>query len=98
MSTKAETLRDPMSCLNRASPIEPIFVLRAKDPIAAQVIRLWAAMAAGVHEDDKITEAHDVASAFIKWRDWTIPEALPTVAGAQQAAYNPVPLSIRRGN
>lgn len=54
---KCIELRDPKSCLNKAESSEVVFVLRAKDPLAAQTIRLWAAMADGVHEGWKIAEA-----------------------------------------
>lgn len=42
MSIKREELANPESCLNKAAPEEPIFVLRANDPVAAQVVRYWA--------------------------------------------------------
>lgn len=42
MSTKAEVLADPNSCLNKAGDDEPIFVLRANDPLAPEAIEKWA--------------------------------------------------------
>ena len=54
---KREELFNPQSCLNKAEPEELIFVVRAKDPLAAQTVRHWAAMAVGVHEKEKIDEA-----------------------------------------
>lgn len=89
MSTKSETLRDPQSGLNKASPHEPIFVLRAKDPHAAQTIRLWAAMSAENQPIEKIEQAFNVAADFEKWYHANVPEMSSTVAGAQQANYNP---------
>jgi hypothetical protein len=77
---KMHELRNPTSCLNKARPDEPIFVLRAKDPLAAQTIRLWAEMAGTTHEDDKVTEAYQVAQAFDDWRCKNVPQ--PAVSGS----------------
>lgn len=65
---KRQEMSDPNSCLNKARDDEPIFVLRAKDPIAAAVVRLWAAMAEFVHEREKIGEARQFANAMDQWR------------------------------
>jgi hypothetical protein len=67
--TKAEELRNPHGCLNKAAPDEPVFVLRAKDPIAAQVVRLWAAMAENDHSADKCIGALAIADQMDRWRD-----------------------------
>lgn len=73
---KADELRNPTSCLNRAEANEPVFVLRAKDPIAAQTVRLWAAMASGMHEQDKQHEAKALADQMDAWRtDFFAPKA-----------------------
>lgn len=40
--TKSETIADPTSCLNRAAADEPVFVLRANDPLAAGIVEEWA--------------------------------------------------------
>ena len=42
MSLKAIEVKNPDSCLNRAKPDEPIFVLRANDGRAAAAVRFWA--------------------------------------------------------
>lgn len=69
MSTKAENLIDRNSCLNKAQSDEPLFILRAKDPLAAQAVRLWASMAAaGAHDPDKIASALHVADDMDAWR------------------------------
>lgn len=39
---KNEELANPESCLNRAATDEPIFVLRANDPLAPIIVRYWA--------------------------------------------------------
>lgn len=59
---KGQELVLPCSCLNKAKATEPIFVLRGKDPVAAQAVRHWADMAEarGLHAD-KIEEARKFA-------------------------------------
>jgi len=42
MSLKREELANPNSCLNKAADDEPVFVLRANDPVAAKIVRKWA--------------------------------------------------------
>jgi hypothetical protein len=39
---KRDELSIGTSCLSRAAHDEPIFVLRANDPLAAQTVRQWA--------------------------------------------------------
>ncbi len=50
---KNQELLNQKSCLNKAAPDEPIFVLRAKDKLAPQTLRHWVAIAFGVHEPEK---------------------------------------------
>jgi hypothetical protein len=66
-------LTDPKSCFNKASPDEPIFTLRAKDPIAAMAVRHWATMAYAAHEPGKLKDAMDLANAMDKWREHHLP-------------------------
>lgn len=61
-------LSTPTSCLNKAAPDEPVFVLRAKDPLAAQAVRHWATMSIGRHEDKKLQEAIACADKMDAWR------------------------------
>lgn len=42
MSTKADNIVDQASCWNRAACNEPVFVLRANDPIAPTLVHQWA--------------------------------------------------------
>lgn len=65
---KKHELADPASCLSKAHPDEPVFVLRANDPLAAQTIRLWAAMAADVHGAEKAERALNTAEMCDGWR------------------------------
>jgi hypothetical protein len=65
---KAQTLLDPSSCLNKATPDEPLFVLRAKDPTAPQAIRQWAAMNDGIQPAEKVAQALAIAEDMDDWR------------------------------
>lgn len=83
---KQTQLRNPQSCLNRAAHDEPVFVLRAKDPLAAQTVRLWATMAVGTHELGKPDDAMHVAECMDKWRGENCPETASAVSCAPAAA------------
>jgi hypothetical protein len=39
---RKQELSNPNSCLNRAADDEPVFVLRAHDPLASMAVRRWA--------------------------------------------------------
>lgn len=64
---KSQELLYQNSCLNKAQAHEPVFVLRANDPVAAQTIRHWATMSANVHCEDKIEGAMQIANDFDGW-------------------------------
>lgn len=70
---KAHELTTPTSCFNKAAPHEPVFVLRAKDPMAAMAVRHWATMALGKHETEKIVEAQKLADEMDEWRKRNAP-------------------------
>lgn len=102
---KKTELSDPTSCLNKAEANEPVFVLRAKDPLFAQTVRLWATMADGVHEPAKVREAVEEAAQAEAWRRQRFdakgdplpacaPEILPPPAPGPWAAV-PSPLMPR---
>lgn len=65
---KRDELKTPTSCLNKAAPDEPVFVLRAKDAMAAQAVRHWATMSEGEHEAAKLAEARKLADEMDEWR------------------------------
>ncbi len=66
---KAQEMAMPTSCLNKAQSDEPVFVLRAKDPLAADIVRVWAMMAhRSPHEMWKIKEARELANQMDIWR------------------------------
>jgi hypothetical protein len=71
--TKDEVLAlaaEGRGCLGRAFGDEPVFVLRAKDPAAAMVVRIWCQLvrSLGLHEPDKTAEAGRIADDMEAWR------------------------------
>lgn len=64
---KSQELRTPHSCLNKSQPEEPVFVLVARDPTAAQTVRLWVAMNSGTQPPDKLQDALRAAEEMDKW-------------------------------
>lgn len=77
---KKYELYEPTSCLNRANADEPVFVLRANDPLFAATIRHWASMSCGVRSPDRIDEALRCAEEGAKWRE----ERQPKTEAASQ--------------
>jgi hypothetical protein len=70
MATKMQNLADPASCFNRAAEDEPIFVLRAHDPLAPDAVRRWSytRMLHRGTADVAAAEAAGVADAMEEWR------------------------------
>lgn len=98
---KRDELANPASCINKAASDEPVFVLRAKDPLAAQAVRLWAAMADGRHEPEKRQEALDLADRMDEWRTGQGPKAPPIMEknerdGKARPAFLSIPGSLDR--
>jgi len=56
------------TCLQKAGADEPIFVLRAQDNTASNVVRFWAAAArrAGC-SDEKVNGAYEIADEMDAW-------------------------------
>lgn len=71
MATKAtelEKARAGEGCLGRARDDEPVFVLRARDSIAADLVRIWAFRAQTLGAPSaKVREAFDLADQMDKW-------------------------------
>ncbi len=67
---KKDEMTNPNSCLNKAAPDEPVFVLRANDPLAAGVVQAWRlrAIKRGLHEPAKIEEAFKLIEEMNVWR------------------------------
>jgi hypothetical protein len=82
MSLKRDEIANPNSCLNKAADDEPIFVLRANDPVAAAIVRIWAERYVSEkieHNTDgiltgaqllKAQEARGLANQMDSWRRW----------------------------
>ena len=81
---KRDELADPASCLNRAADDEPLFVLRASDPLAVNVVRDWCMTYYNRHEIGRPMRPNDaeqlrrrkkwqsavrLADAMVDWRD-----------------------------
>jgi hypothetical protein len=62
---KNDELANPHSCLNRALPVEMLFVLLARDTCAPEAIRFWCQCRVykgkNKADDPQIVEAMDVA-------------------------------------
>lgn len=62
-------------CLGKAKDDEPVFVLRAQDIHAADLVEKWAIWAmAGDCSPDKVQMARDVAHAMRVWPDRKRPD------------------------
>lgn len=65
---KADEINLDHSCLNKAAPDEPVFVLRAQDKLAPVLVRLWADLAASHGcPDTKVREAVNLAYSMESW-------------------------------
>ena len=88
-------------CHAAAGPDEPIFTLRAKDPLAGMLVRRWAYLfqARKKAKDDygpdaqrKYMEAHDVADAMDRWhREHCPPPPEPEAEADAPAPVNEKP-------
>lgn len=65
---KHDEFENPGSCLNKAQDDEPIFVLRANDPLAPMVVRLWAD-AAHVMGISKV-KVHEAQMLSLQMEEW----------------------------
>ena len=67
---RSEEIADGDSCLNNAADDEPLFVLRANDPLAPVVVSYWSKLAyeTGLHEIGKAAKAASVPGEMREWR------------------------------
>ena len=55
-------------CLGKAHPDEPVFILRAQDAHAAELVEQWAIWARGTGcPSDKVNEAFALAEEMRRW-------------------------------
>lgn len=73
----------PFDCYAKADPDEPLFILRAKDPLAPALVRMWAHVREvydgrlGLIDSRKYLEAHDCAREMENWRAKNIRQLPP---------------------
>jgi hypothetical protein len=75
-------------CYTKADPDEPLFTLRAKDPYAPLLVRLWAGLAEDNGEDtDKVEEARECARQMFRWNQlkYDAEEVYESMLGKNQA-------------
>jgi len=65
-------------CYAKAEPDEPIFTLRAKDPLAANMVRLWMALRAG----SGVAFAVETFAALVKRAEALDPEDIEKLSEA----------------
>lgn len=88
MATKRENLTNPKSCWNKAADDEPLFILRANDPVASKVVRIWASLSEGMKTQPRVKTggAWQVAVAMENWREERLgPVPLPDVPHPRKA-------------
>jgi hypothetical protein len=67
MATKTKEKKNANSCLNKAHPDEPLFVLRGQDVSSPKVVLHWIAKNFESASEFKLREAFDIA---MKMREW----------------------------
>lgn len=72
---KRDELSNPNSCINKADLDEPVFVLRANDELAPDIVRAWAVTYRSAkgpsitpEQQRKHDEALELAAAMEAWR------------------------------
>lgn len=71
---KRHELAKPNSCLNKAHVDEPLFVLKATDPMAPMTIRHWATMSENIQPEEKLFEARECAREMEDWHQRNVPQ------------------------
>jgi len=67
MGTKSNPA--PNDCYTKAEDDEPMFTLLARDPLAADLVRIWASRRANTRgQSEKVAEAYRCAEAMDEWR------------------------------
>jgi len=78
MATKQENVENVKSCWSRAEDDEPVFVLKATDASAPDLVRRWAVDykklkvrlgCFGSREAEKYNDALSTADAMVEWRN-----------------------------
>lgn len=95
---KRDELEQPTSCINKSKPDEPVFVLCGRDPIAPDIVLMWAKSAEflGAHSPEKIAEARSLAQAMRDWKlenpklPGKIAQSRPPYLGADDATMQEI--------
>ena len=66
-SGKGISTKHTSQYLQKAGDDEPIFVLRAKDPTAPQIIERWATANMGIQPEEKLGGALELAKEMREW-------------------------------
>ncbi len=62
-------------CFSKAHPDEPLFVLRAQDALAPNIVRSWASLAEQQGTPpEKVREARELADQMEAWHTTKIPD------------------------
>lgn len=65
---KGISTKHTSQCLRKAGDDEPIFVLRANDPTAPEIVAAWVARNADLQPKEKLHGAIDLSVEMIAWR------------------------------
>lgn len=92
MATKQVECMNPVSCLNSATPDEPIFVLRGNDRNAAATVRMWASLYFAEKDGEKMNhrqrakyyEALAAADAMDEWHFAKVSTMAEILGGKKQ--------------
>lgn len=85
-SAHCSSTKHNSSCLAKAGDDEPIFVLRANDPMAPYIVRKWAAeSAAHGQPHEKIIGAMNLAKEMQEWRQKKYPMVFTSPCGIEDA-------------
>ena len=70
-----ENARVGKGCLGKASPDEPVFILRGQDDLAEDLVEEWAIRAhVNGCGDDKVNEALELAEKMRQWEPQKYPD------------------------
>ena len=74
MPRRQQTKQDGVPCYDKAADDEPLFVLRAQDALAPEVVEHWAFLAKRLGVAfEKIEAAYEVAGAMRRWPNRKVP-------------------------
>lgn len=67
--------KDAMDYIKKLPPDEPVFVLRAQDCLASEIVEKWALRASAMNvNNDKVTGAFACAEEMLQWPIRKVPD------------------------